>query len=210
MWTRDWIVKVFVTVLGFFICTASAMAGDDGRDGNDRRDGDGRVLPASAKPKGYSLSDIAAATAAYNIDQSTPPPNVPFKILVGDTTVKPDTMFYLPIFFADDSTNPPAAPGFPTNISNRDADADYLYSQAGVDAFIVQVDDKLTILDDDYVRGVKVALLPDGATHYIVSAAFLTPLTPGKHTVGIGGVIDGGSDDDDEPVVFVSYDVTVR
>jgi hypothetical protein len=208
MCNRIRILKVFATVLGFFTCTASALAGDDRRDGNDRRAGDGGVLPDSAKPKGYSLSDIAAATAAYNIDQSTPPPNVPFEILVGDTTVKSDTMFYLPIFFADDS--PPVAPGFPAHIRDQDADADYLYSLAGVDAFIVQVDDKLTILDDDYVRGVKTAPLSDGGgTHYIVSAAFLTPLTPGKHTVGIGGIVDMGTDDD-EPVVFVSYNVTVR
>jgi hypothetical protein len=41
------------------------------------------------------------------------------------------------------------------------------------------------------------------AGQYIVSAAFLAPLKPGKHTVGIGGIING------DPVVFVSYEVTV-
>ena len=106
MWTRDRTLKVIVAVLGVFTCAASVLAGDDGRDGNDRRARGGNVLPASAHPKGYSLSDIAAATAAYNVGPSTAPPNVPFEILVGDTTVKPGTMIYLPIFFADDSTTP--------------------------------------------------------------------------------------------------------
>ena len=179
MCNRDRTLKVFVAVLGVFTCTASALAGG------------GNVLPASAHPKGYSLSDIAVATAAYNIDfMSATPPNVPFEILVGDTKVKSGTMIYLPIFFADDS--PPVDPNFPSKIGDQTADADYLYSLAGVDAFIVQVDDQITILGDDYVTGVKVAPLSDKATQYIVSAAFLTPLTPGKHTVGIGGVVDGG------------------
>ena len=190
MSTRDRIVKVVVAVLGVFTCTASALAGG------------GNVLPPDARPKGYSLSDIAVATAAYNVDMSATPPKVPFEILVGDTTVKSGTMFYLPIFFADDS--PPVAPDFPTDIDDEDAIADFLYNTAGVEAFVVQVDREITILDDDYIRGVKTKPLPDGGgTHYIVAAAFLTPLSPGKHSVGIGGVING------ESVVFISYDITV-
>jgi hypothetical protein len=197
MCNRDWTLKLFVAVLGVFTFTASALAGG------------GNVLPPSAHAKGYSLSAIAVATAAYNTDQSTAPPNVPFEILVGDTTVTPGTMFYLPIFFVDDSGG--ALPGFPTDITDQGADAEFLSMFAldafGVDDFIVQVDDKITVLNDDYVRGVTTAPLPDGTpagTHYIICAAFLTPLTPGKHTVGIRGTID------DEPVVFLSYDVTVR
>jgi hypothetical protein len=38
---------------------------------------------------------------------------------------------------------------------------------------------------------------------YISSGAFLTPLTPGEHTVAIGGIVNGA------PVAFVSYNVTV-
>jgi hypothetical protein len=41
-------------------------------------------------------------------------------------------------------------------------------------------------------------------THCIISAAFLTPLTPGEHTVAIGGVVNGA------PVAFVTYHVTIR
>jgi hypothetical protein len=199
MCNRDRSVKVFTAVLGVLICAASALAGG------------GNVLPASATPKGYSLLDIAAATAVYNTGGETPP-DVPFQILVpdiSDYTVSPGTMLYLPIFSADDSGGAPD--GFPKDITDQDADADFLnnlvFDDFGVEAFIVQVDGQTTILDDDYVSGTPTAPLSDGTpagTNYIVSAAFLTPLTPGNHTVGIGGIIGG------QPVVFVSYDVTVR
>jgi hypothetical protein len=198
----DRIVKVVMAVLGVFTCTAYASAGG------------GNVLPSNANPKGYSLEQMAAATAVYNTGEDTgnpltpPPPDVPFQILKGDVTVKPGTMLYLPVFHADDSGG--ADPGFPTNINDQEACADFLgdlvLADYSVTAFIVQVDGHTTILDDDYIVGTKTAPLLDGTpagTNYIVSAAFLTPLTPGKHTVGFGGIIDG------QPVVFVSYDVTV-
>jgi hypothetical protein len=153
---------------------------------------------------------MAVATAVYNVGGTLP--DVPFEVLVPfepNVTVEPGTQLYLPIFYVDDSGGAP--PGFPTDITDQDADADFLASYAfdafGVTDFIVQVDGKTTILSDDYVSGVTTAPLPDGTpagTHYIVSAAFLTPLTPGVHTVGIGGIIGG------EPVVFVPYTVTVR
>jgi hypothetical protein len=81
------------------------------------------------------------------------------------------------------------------------------FAQFDSTAFIVQVDRKTTTLDDSYVRGVTTPPLLDGTptgTHYIISAAFLTPLTPGEHTVAIGGIIN------DEPVTFINYQVTVR
>ncbi|MDB5289793.1 MAG: hypothetical protein JWL69_1034 [Phycisphaerales bacterium] len=179
--------------------------------------GGGNVIPASADPKGYSLEDIAKATAVYNTGQVsgnplTPSvPKVPFQILVGDATVKPGTMLYLPIYFADDSA--PIIPPFPTDITNQDADADYLdgliFDAFGVEAFLVEVDGKITVLTDDFIAGTTTPLLldappADAGTHYIVAATFLTPLTPGKHTVALGGMIAG------EPVVFLSYAVTVK
>ncbi len=194
--------KVFMAALGVLACTALALAGG------------GNVIPPNASPKSYSLLDMAEATAVYNTGISVgnpltpPPPDVPFYVLVGDATVNPGTMLYVPIYFVDDSNGAP--PGFPTDIEDQDADADFLagfiYAAFGIENLIVQVDGDTTILDDDYISGTKTDPLLDGTpagTHYIVSAAFLTPLTPGKHTVGIGGIIDG------EPVVFVSYDVTV-
>jgi len=197
-----------MAVLGVLTCAASALAGG------------GKVLPPDATPKGYSLEDMAVETAAYNVAFPAPEPlpDVPFEVVVsgdGDIpeyTVKPGTMLYLPIFNLDNSIaveeQYPGLPPFPKDIHDQDEDADYLASAAeelyDVTAFIVQVDDKITVLCDDYTVGVKTEKLPDGGTEYIVASAFLTPLSPGVHTVGIGGIIEG------EPVVFVSYTVTVK
>jgi hypothetical protein len=198
-------MTLFVAVVGLLACTALATGGG------------GNVLPSSAKPKGYSLSQIAAATAVYNSGTTSgnpatpPPPDVPFEILAppaSDFTVSSGTMIYLPIFFWDDSGGAP--PGFPTDITDQAADAAFLNSQAldlyGITAFIVQVDGETTVLDDSYIVGVTTPPLLDGTppgTHYIISAAFLTPLTPGVHTVALGGIVGG------EPVAFISYNVTV-
>ena len=197
-------VRVVTAILSTLIVAASARAGG------------GNVLPATATPGGYSLLDTARATAVYNTwfqaGFPAPPvnvPKVPFEVLIEDTTVKPGTMLYLPIFVVDDSGGAPA--GFPADVADQDADADFLddfvFASFGVEAFIVQVDGRTTILDDSYVSGTTTAPLRDGTpagTHYIVSAAFLTPMTPGTHTVGIGGIIAG------EPVVFETISVTVR
>ena len=176
--------------------------------------GGGNVMPASANPKGYSLAQSARAAAVFNTGQQVgnpltpPPPDVPFEVLVGDATLSPGTMIYLPIFDADNSG--PADPNFPANIADQQADAEYLdalVAGLGVDAFVVQVDGKITVLDDDFIVGVKTAPLLDGApagNEYIAIAAFLTPLTPGHHTIGIGGLIG------DEPVIFLSYNVAVK
>jgi PEP-CTERM motif len=190
---------VLTAVLGILTYAASALAG-------------GIVLPASATPDGYSLSDMAVDTAVYNTGIASgnpltpPPPNVPFEVLVANTTVNAGTMLYLPVAYADDSGGAP--PGFPTNITNQAADAAYLDSfflaNYGVTAFIVQVDGLTTTLNDAYVSGVATPPLLDGTppgTNYIVSAAFLTPLTLGDHTVSIGGIVDGA------PVAFVTYNV---
>jgi hypothetical protein len=172
--------------------------------------GGGNVLPSSAKTKGYSLVDAAAATAVFNTGpHDTAAPSLPFYTLTDDATVKPGTTLYIPIYYADDSGE--VVPPFPEDITDQDADADYLDGLVadafGVQAFIIVVDGKVTVLDDSYISGTATdAPLQDGppaGTHYIVSAAYLTPLTPGKHTIGIGGIIEGHA------VVFVSYSVSV-
>jgi hypothetical protein len=172
----------------------------------------GYVLPPFAIPYGYSLFDMAEETAVYNVGifvGDTPtPPDVPFEVLEGDTTVSPGTILYVPIFFADNSPPLPSY-GFPKNIADQEADADYLdfvvFTDYGVTAFFVQVDGENTILDDDYITGVKTAPLADGGgNRYISTACFLSPLTRGAHTVGFGGIVDGA------PVVFISHTVTVR
>jgi hypothetical protein len=194
--------QIFLAVLSYLTFAASAVADD------------GNVLPAHAEPHGYSLLKIAKLTAVYNTGQMTgnpltpKPPKVPFHILVANATVSADTMFYLPVYVADDSGSAPA--GFPKNVDNQRADGAFLdqlvYNLYGVTALIVQVDGKTTTLSPEYVVGTKTRPLLDGSpagTHYIVSAAFLSPLSPGEHTVGIGGIIDGA------PTVFASYSVNV-
>jgi PEP-CTERM motif len=174
----------------------------------------GSVLPSSDQPLGYSLADLAAATAVYNTgvnsgNPATPaPPNIPFQVLVGDAAVGAGTYLYLPIFFADNSA--PVDPNFPPDITNQSADAAYLDNVVltgfGVTAFLVQVDGQTTVLDDTYISGVPTPTLLDGTpggTDYIVSAAVVSPLDQGDHVVGIGGLI-GGS-----PVIFASYSVSV-
>ena len=200
MCNRHLIVKVFLAVTGLLTCTASALAAG------------GKVLPPDATPKGYSLWDMAEETAVYNTGEpgtTEPVPDVPFLVLIDDATVKPGTMLYVPVFNWNDGSQLLVSP-FPKDLRDQKEDADYLldtadaYADAEITAFIVQVDGKTTILSADYAVGVKTPPLPDGGgTHYIVSAAFITPLAPGDHTVGIGGIIGG------EPVVFVSYTVTV-
>jgi hypothetical protein len=174
----------------------------------------GYVAPPSASVECYSLADAAKATAVYNtgisVGSSDTPdaPDVPFEIVEGDTTVDPGTYLYLPIFHSDDSS--PVDPGFPQHIKNQNVDAAFLdnlvLNNFGVTAFVVQVDGKTTTLDDSYITGVTTPPLLDGdpaGTHYISIAAFITPLPPGDHTVGFGGLIDGS------PVIFGSFEITV-
>jgi len=191
------------SLIGLLAWAAPAMA-----------DGGGSVLPSSAQTLGYSLADLAAATAVYNTGAATgnpatpPPPNIPFQVLVGDTSVATGTYIYVPIFYADNSA--PADPNFPSDITNQAADAAYLdnyvLTNYGVTAFLVQVDGQTTVLDDSYIVGVPTPTLLDGTpggTDYITSAVVLSPLGPGDHTVGIGGLISGS------PVIFDTSTVSV-
>ncbi|HWE95391.1 MAG TPA: hypothetical protein VG269_15595 [Tepidisphaeraceae bacterium] len=172
--------------------------------------GGGNVVPSSDEIKGYSLLDAAKATAVFNTGPLTAqPPALPFYTLTSNATVKAGTALYVPIYFADDS-GMDVPPPFPTDITDQKTDAEYLdglVAAFGVEAFIIVVDGKVTVLDDSYISATATPPLQDGppdGTNYIVSAAFLTPLTPGKHTIGIGGIIDG------LPIVFKSETVTVK
>src|SRR5579884_2790760 len=168
MWIQNRLMKYTLSSLTLLASAGPALAGG------------GEVMPATASPKGYSLSKAAAATAVYNVAQSVgspvAAPGVPFQILTADTTVRPGTMLYLPIFFADDSATP--VPGFPADVTDQAADAAYLDDVVldgfGVEAFLVEVDGRVTVLDDSYISGATTAPLPDGppdGTHYIASAA---------------------------------------
>src|SRR5437660_1438089 len=71
--------------------------------------GGGNVLPGPAKPRGYSLSDMARATAFFNTGPHTPDnyPKTPFQILFSRDNltfvVSPGIMFYVPVLFSDDT-----------------------------------------------------------------------------------------------------------
>ncbi len=179
--------------------------------------GGGNVHPSGANAKGYSLIEMAAITAYYNSyfinfgpSPSNPPPDVPIQILFADATVRPGTWFYVPVYYADDAGGAP--PGFPTDIDDQAADAEYIENAVltgfGISALVVAVDGVVTPLDGSYISGVTSPVpLIDGApplgSHYICLAAFLTPLSPGAHKVAIVGIIDG------EPVQLLQYAVTV-
>jgi hypothetical protein len=160
----------------------------------------GNVLPPTAQPKGYSLTDMAAATAVFNTGSRTPDtyPNTPFQILYFDEAhqgvfeVRPGTMLYVPIVYTDDS--PPLLGDFPPDVSDQEAVADYFFSPSELGAQYIEivVDGQVTSVGRAYVVGVETPSLPDGGgTHYIVSAVFLTPLTKGTHTVVIRGLFTG-------------------
>jgi hypothetical protein len=171
----------------------------------------GNAIPANAKPKGYSLSAMAKATAAFNVtDHSGPFPDVvngkPFQGLftvynnetgaLKEFIVSEGTMLYVPVLLNDDST--PAIGTFP-DVANRNALEYYVYSQSqfGLVEANITVDGKVTKLDHNYMVGVKVPpltdYLPGGTpgTQYITVAAVLTPLNKGTHTVEISGSATG-------------------
>jgi hypothetical protein len=167
--------------LGVAIPAAPALAGG------------GDVLPPSARPHGYSLADMAAATAAFNVGPfrtAGHEPDTPFQILFGDIVtgnstyrVSTGTMLYMPLFYNDNS--PPVIGNFP-DVTNQQALNFYNFSptQFGLRFMEVEVDGNVTTLSPGYVVGVITPPLPDGGgTEYITAAVFLTPLTKGTHQV---------------------------
>ncbi len=198
--------------LGFAFWTESVYAGG------------GNVLPPTAKPKGYSLSDIAEATAVFNTlgsngRSTATEPSVPFQILYNSNInqphntffVRPGTMFYVPIFLSDDS--PPIIGDFPADVTDQNAVADYFFDEEQLGAVFLEVvvDGEVTSVGPDYVVGVETPPLSDGGgTHYIVSAVFLTPLTKGTHTVQIRGLLTGAALGGDVFVFEITYTVIVR
>ena len=164
--------------------------------------GGGNVLPGPAKPRGYSLSEMAKSTAFFNTgDHSTDTyPDTPFQILYVPKhagagpyifNVSPGTMFYVPLFYNDDS--PPIIGAFPI-VEDRQALLAYVYSteQLGTLNMTIVVDGMETSLGSDYVVGVGNVKLADGdGSQYMVFAAFLTPLSKGSHTVEISGKLNG-------------------
>lgn len=176
---------------GAALAGAGAAAGDMARHGHGPAHGAG-VLPAAARPHGYSLEDMARLTAAFNVtDRSGPLPNTPFQILYSSSNgpdpfrVGQGTMLYVPVAYNDDSL--PVIGDFP-NVENRRELLRYWFSQRQWGAVYTEivVDGKVYSLGGAYLAGVRFAEpLPDGARQYMTPAAFVGPLRPGAHTVEI-------------------------
>ena len=187
--------------------------------------GGGDLLPPTAKPKGYSLSDIAKATAAFSVSgpgnrSSANEPKTPFQILYTSDinkppntfSVRPGTMLYVPIAFADDS--PPILGTFP-DFTDPAAVANYFFSpdQLGAEFLEIVVDGQVASIGEDsgYAVGVETPPLPDGGgTHYLTVAVFLTPFTKGTHTVTIRGRFTGTALGGDTFEFKDTYTVTVK
>jgi hypothetical protein len=131
-------------------------------------------------------------------------------------TVPAGTRFFVPVDNANDL--PPVVGTFPTN--NREARA-YLFDPEGVGGkdFAVIIDGVSTPLGPAYVAGpVAAPPSPFGDFQMVTIGAFLTPMTPGQHTVRItGGYYGPGINEAYEPVGFplgfiaedFTYQVTV-
>jgi hypothetical protein len=179
----------------WFAAPAQAGAGPQQADrlrGHGQAHGAG-VLPAWARPHGYSLEDMARITAPFNVsDRGGPLPNTPFQILYSSAS-SPDpfrvgqgTILYVPVAYNDDSQ--PVIGDFPRNVENRLELLRYWYSQRQWGSVYVDivVDGKVYPLGARYLAGVRFASpLPDGARQYMTPAAFVGPLARGAHTVEI-------------------------
>src|SRR5262249_59041628 len=106
------------------------------------------------------------------------------------STVKPGHPYNAPLAYVDAS--PPINRTFPTT---PQAVADYMFShdQSGLGDLRIVVDGHATSIGAAYTSGlVHTPPLPDGGgSHIITVGAFLTPLSPGVHTVTISGEFSG-------------------
>ena len=161
----------------------------------------GNVLPATARPHGYSLAAAAAATAYFNEGPHTPdtiPDGFPFQILYippGETDrgtfhVRTGTMFYMPLVFSDG--NDAALWPFP-DVNDAQAVSNYYFDpqQLGAETMEVTVDGQPTSLGPMYAAGADTPGLPSGADTYTVVAVFLGPLAKGAHTVSYRFLLSG-------------------
>jgi hypothetical protein len=214
-WYKGLICGV-VVVFGLGLAVASADPPQCG----------GRVLPPSARPHGYSLTEMAeevALMSSYGNDLAFYP-DTPFQVLYrqgnlqdpeGTNTfyVKPGTFLYFKGFFIDNA--PPPIGDFPVN--GRDAD-DYILSLDRIGLISeIEVDGKVTSLDHrGYISGpLAIPGLNGGATETVQTGAFLTPLSKGTHKIVSRAILAG---DDILPylpggepfVITITYTVVVE
>lgn len=159
----------------------------------------GQLIPADGKPKGYSLTEAAAATAYFNTGPRTPdtlPADFPFQILYftadNTFTVKAGTMLYVPVITSDNRDS--AAWPFP-DVTDPAAVSAYYFDpeQLGAEYIRILVDGQVRELGPEYAAG---AVMPqprpdEGIYDYTVVAGFLTPLSKGEHEVRIAARFTG-------------------
>ncbi len=188
--------------------------------------GGGNVLPPNAQPRGSSLAQLAQQVILFTLsgNQAAYYPQTRFQILYatnnqdeeydpdtgivtatgGNTfTVKPGTMFYVPIQGVD---NTPPSPGvFPTTVPQA---VNYLFNpnQYGA-SFEIEVDGEVTPVGPGYTVISVPFPLPDAIVDHlkdlgtvvpygfvyrdVAIGVFLTPLSAGQHTVIIRADIEG-------------------
>ena len=180
------------------------------------RDQGGHVLPATARPHGYSLERMASLLAFFTSTGNHlvfypfpqfPDRSDPFQILYLDFGLNPlnfnfkvyeGTMFFVPMISIDDS--PQIIGNFPPYPAEPNKAADYFVNrqQLGGHGWVITVDGHTTSLGPEFFVGpVLTPPLADaspcqGGTHLLQFGVFLTPLSVGSpHTIRFQGVLDG-------------------
>jgi hypothetical protein len=162
--------------------------------------GGGIVLPATAKPLGQSLADVAEEFGLFFEAQNDLAflPDTRFQILFVDRStgtntfhVKTGTKFFVPVSFVNDL--PPILGDFPEDSS---AVGEYFFSeqQLGGHDIEIEVDGQVTELGPEYAAGpvtIPGAVFGLEDFHHVQIGAFLTPLSKGTHIVKIRAIFDG-------------------
>ncbi|WZO95759.1 hypothetical protein EP7_002728 [Isosphaeraceae bacterium EP7] len=189
----------------------------------------GKILPPTARANGLSLTDIARIVAPFTAAGNDPALLQPTPVQVlhydpataefsfgdggitatgsGRFTVPTGTMFYIPVFNADDTGLD--APFFPTDDAGGVA---FFFgrSQFGAEGITIIVDGQATVLGPDYLSGLLSFSEPlaSGATRVLTVGAFLTPLPPGTHTITIRAAFTGAAFPDRYGLAFFAEDIT--
>ena len=203
--------SVFTLVAGLAIASAgAAWSGGSG------------VRPASAKPHGYSLTEMAAAVAPFTMGENDPAlyPDTPFQVLyvndidfqmVGSGVVatatqsfevSPGTQFYAPIL--NSTTIEPVVGTFPS--TPEEAPFNFFDPSEYGGTFEIEVDGSTTPIGPEYLAG---PMSIDGGEDQIVTlGAFIGPLSPGSHTIVVRGMVDGDAVAEAHGISYIDFEFT--